>query len=111
MGPDIAEIEAIIAYIEAHPQEWDQSVWARKDCGTAYCVAGHAVIRAGATIVWGTGTQASFCDLNGRQGPIDVIAQELLGLSDFDAEALFAAENEIADLRMILGDIASGEIG
>lgn len=37
-------LNRIIDHIEQHPETWDQRAWAQKtECGTAFCVAGHAV--------------------------------------------------------------------
>jgi hypothetical protein len=36
----LTRLDAALAYIDAHPQEWDQSRWV---CETGGCVAGHLV--------------------------------------------------------------------
>lgn len=40
------ELIAVMQYIIDHPEKWDQSVYTNT-CGTAFCFAGHAAIRAG----------------------------------------------------------------
>ena len=35
---NIELLDAALAYIDEHPEEWDQSTW---DCGTTACIAGH----------------------------------------------------------------------
>ena len=61
-----AELFAIYKEITAHPEGWYQGDWAVKRlpepndvCDTAYCFAGHAVIRAGDRIVWADETAGS----------------------------------------------------
>lgn len=39
---DIAKLDAALAYIEEHPEEWEQGNWGvKKPCGTAGCLAFH----------------------------------------------------------------------
>jgi hypothetical protein len=38
----LAVLDAALAYIDAHPDEWDQSTWM---CGTSACVAGRIVLQ------------------------------------------------------------------
>lgn len=40
--PNVDKLRGTLEYIERHPDEWDQDVWA-SSCGTAFCFAGHAV--------------------------------------------------------------------
>jgi hypothetical protein len=96
-----AEIENIIGYIEAHPEEWNQQDYAsRYECQTAYCVAGHACVRAGYTFQWEDGrTWATHLD-DGHT-PISHRARQLLGLTDDQAITLFQASNTIDDLKRI----------
>lgn len=112
MKPNISEIEAIIGHIEAHPEEWNQHVWARHvHCGTAYCLAGHAVVRAGAEIRWDERrTLAELCVLHGRTYTIGSAAREILGLTSRQADHLFNGVNSIQDLKRITKNITNGEL-
>ena len=38
----LAVLDAALAHIDAHPDEWDQSAWV---CGTSACVAGRIVLQ------------------------------------------------------------------
>lgn len=114
--PNVAEMEAIIGYIEAHPEEWDQQLWATKlDCGTAYCMAGHAVVRAGYSIRWedsldGRRVGNTCVDpVNGQVWSIETLARSLLGLTPTEALYLFAASNDLDDLKITVKKIANGE--
>lgn len=115
---DVAEIEAIIGYIEAHPDEWDQNVWAervwamRETCGTTYCVAGHAVLRAGYQIMWEPRSPyaSSAIAPDKRIENIEYAAKSLLRLNPYEAAALFSGSNTLDDLKYITKAIANGEI-
>jgi hypothetical protein len=43
-APNVDLLRRTLAYIEEHPQEWNQRAWR---CGTTACFAGHAVILDG----------------------------------------------------------------
>lgn len=86
------EIDDILDYIEAHPEEWDQETYIKKrDCGTVYCVAGFAVVRKYHHIdEWGMGVWDQ--------------AKDILGLNTDQATWLFARWNTLDDLRRIAKD-------
>lgn len=108
--------------IESHPEDWEQTTWgARFDpdyderprhsmapCATACCFAGTACLLAGAEFVNVYNSEVSFPD--GNFGHAGNVAQRLLGLSDFEASALFDSHNSLAELReMTDGLIAAAE--
>lgn len=105
------EILALYAWAKANPEEHDQTGYARRSpsCGTAYCVAAMACVRAGDRLLWsGSGAQwAHYIEapltvggVNSPRGPaIHTRAAELLGLDEGQADALFDANNDLADLR------------
>lgn len=104
-----------LEHITAHPEEWDQAVWMRQsgrtECGTAGCVAGWAVTFAGhtldfesAVIFWG---EAQYLD-DGRE--IEQAAQDELGLTDDQADRLFAEHNALTDLWEMANEYTGGEI-
>jgi virulence-associated protein VapD len=87
------EIDDILDYIEAHPEEWDQRVTyiKKRDCGTVYCVAGFAVVRKYHHIdEWGVGVWDQ--------------ATDILGLNYDQAYRLFQRKNTLDDLRKIAKD-------
>lgn len=88
-------------------------------CGTAFCVAGHAVVLAGAKMIWNP-TMARESDSNrysllsemvandcitedGTVRPIPDYAREVLGISYHDSGILFAADNTLDQIEW-LGD-------
>src|SRR5487761_14958 len=106
-GIDAARIQADLDHITTHPEEHDQSIWARKTgCGTACCMAGTAVIRAGIKLRW-NGIEASYTE---HGVPISTAAANLYGLSDEQATQLFGGGNTLSDLWRIAGEITHGLI-
>jgi hypothetical protein len=117
---DWALLWKVYDHIVAHPEEWDQTMWARRipnQCGTAFCFAGHAVqmVAQDAAPAWGVENREGIVD----NGDIDLckawyvqsgdelrlyseVARELLGLTEVEAGDLFAAWNELGDLHRIL---------
>lgn len=93
-------------------------------CGTAMCFAGHTALLAGAKPIittsfapdpgedWWFGTVR----VQGEGGVtfdrhVSTYAQELLGLSESDAESLFSGDNTLDDLEHLVGEIVEhGEI-
>lgn len=120
LTPNTAELVAIYRYIVAHPQEWDQAAYAKRTaCGTAYCVAGHAVVRAGWRLVWtdyGGGSWSTAAldgprDDEGYPPMFGDVATALLGLTDDEAYALFDTENTLADIREHIAEITGVDPG
>lgn len=62
----------VLDYVKSHPTEWNQRFWNLEsaqdaDCGTAYCIAGHAQRMAGGTDTMQTCEDASrFLELDKR---------------------------------------------
>jgi uncharacterized protein YjbI with pentapeptide repeats len=81
LSPDaLARLDAALAYIDAHPQEWDQDVWV---CDTGGCVAGH-LVHLDSTTDWPTLVLS---------GGIEERAAVLLGLSMDQCDGLFHPDN------------------
>lgn len=73
-------LRLVLAYIQQHPERWDQSNWATQtSCGTAYCLAGWAY----------TLTTGKRFDEAGVPDSLVRVAQSRLGLNSDQAEALF----------------------
>jgi hypothetical protein len=84
------------------PLKWSEEQLA---CGTAHCIAGAAAQLAGWTPVtsldsWDDGVQGSYSVVHkdGVETDVDRVAQQLLGLTYVEAQALFDGDN---NLRMI----------
>jgi hypothetical protein len=104
-GIQVDKLRADLEWITAHPDEWDQGVWARKTaCGTACCLAGTAVVRSGIGLQW-EGDQADYTE---HGVLISTAAAQLYGLSD--PEGLFAGENSLRRLWEIASELTRGVI-
>jgi hypothetical protein len=113
--PNTPELVAIYQHIKANPEEWWQATYAQRvDCGTAYCFAGWAVVRAGGVPTdwktfedsigtWSDTGKAVMPD--GRPVMIDVEAVEILGITDEQSWELFAGGNDLNDIRSAIFDI------
>jgi hypothetical protein len=123
--PDLPRIKAEIEWAETHPEEWNQMSWGRitnrfsNDCGTAFCIGGHTVVKAGfrtkidteyntLDFYWPTSTVPStvraendrdedFDNLY-REGNVGEVAGWLLGLTTNEASGLFSYDNGIPEL-------------
>lgn len=111
MSPNVALLRETLAHIEAHPGEWDQSVYR---CQTGLCFAGHAAVLAGGR--WAdpggqthpTSLVAEPADDADRTyavtgfGPVTHVADRatrVLGLTTDQADDLFDPSNTLAYLR------------
>jgi hypothetical protein len=113
--PNIPLLRKAVEWAEAEAAKtdgtclWDQGAWAQEtDCGTAYCIAGFAAVNSipnahevpdgfGYVDLYVDGEEAFWFDTGGRA----------LGLTLFEAEKLFHAQNTIADVRRIAEGIAA----
>lgn len=115
-------LDEIMSYIEAHPRTWNQANWyvnvdpedgstkhfwrieevtEQNSCGTSFCFAGHVALREGFPapplqngVEWEREVSGE------RWGEaVDAFAEKVLGIDPEQAEALFAGENTMADLR------------
>jgi hypothetical protein len=106
--PNTPELVGIYRFIRDNPEEWVQASFGRRNpCGTAYCVAGHAVVRAGHTVRWETryfdpSEALAWTVDNENESYIGDIAQAVLGLNLRDASDLFVAGNTLDDIRRII---------
>jgi hypothetical protein len=110
--PNTTELIAIYQHIKANPAQWNQRVYAhRTECGTACCVAGWAVVRAGEALYWETSGTSNWADRLDRRDEdgfrlsIEWRARELLGLPSQDAWRLFCIDNDLADIRRVITEI------
>lgn len=105
-------LQRTLAHIEAHPEEWDQEKWAqRTDCGTAYCFAGTAVHLADPQLTpyfEGFDVTGFMQQPNGTKLHIPGLARKLLGLAEDEGHVLFDQENELGDLRRMVGNLIAG---
>jgi hypothetical protein len=111
--PNTAELVAIYQYIKTHPDEWHQFDYGRQTaCGTAYCVAGWAAVRAGSVPAWlpvdasGARKFQEVTRPDGGDQWADEYAAEVLGI-DLHGQAgdLFDPGNTLADIRRIITEV------
>jgi hypothetical protein len=107
-------LRRVLTYITEHPDEHDQAVWAaRRDCGTACCVAGHVVVMSGYELDWSFDDEVT-CDVVGLDDTIGTLAARLLNLTGADdadtASFLFAALNTLDDLWRIAAELTDGRV-
>lgn len=120
-------LRKVLEHITEHPDEHDQRKWAIRggrgqDCGTAMCVAGHAVAMTGHEIAWptwndnGNGYNSSVARHTRDRGSdgwprsIEDVAREELGLSQTESEWLFMGSNTLRVLWCVANRFSDGEI-
>ena len=116
-GPvkDFPLLWKVYDHIVAHPEEWNQVIWASRGqdwvaptCDTAFCFAGHAVTMSHPTArtVWGwadergeerlsTNDISYYVEIDGKIERYDAVAQRDLGLTLDEAGDLFGANNDL----------------
>lgn len=99
---NVERLRGTLQRIEDNPSEWNQATWR---CGTQMCFAGHACNEAGAE--WDGDFVVSTRVRNEQEGqdewqPISDRAREVLGLTDQEANVMFAGYNTIDDLRLMV---------
>lgn len=99
---NVEHLRGTLQRIEDNPSEWNQATWR---CGTQMCFAGHACNEAGAE--WDEDFVVSTRVRNEQEGqsewqPIPDRAREVLGLTDQEANVMFAGGNTIDDLRLMV---------
>lgn len=107
----IADLRSALEYIKEHPREWDQTLWF---CGTAACLGGHIVLRAGWSVLGGhiapragwsvVGQEDAFSfrvvSPDGEQvDDVDEVASRIVGLSRREGLVLWNSTNTLAQLE------------
>ena len=117
--PNVALLRQTLAKIEALPDLWNQH---RYRCGTGMCIAGWGCELAGGRwlhapdgfwpdlLVAETGDDPEIIRRLDDRDVIDVgiRARRIFGLTYSQAEVLFDAENDLDDLRRIVGELCAG---
>ena len=110
--PNLPLLRKALAHIDAHPDEWAQSSWATRtaasSCGTAFCLAGHAVAMSGGDLHWDelSGLASDVTMPGGSPMSIQDAARDALGLTGIEAHYLFAIKNSRAGIQFIAEAIA-----
>lgn len=122
MIPNIPLLRKVVEWVEEQEQltkgrVWDQwsyyAYWEQQSpwCRTSMCVAGKVAWDAGWRPVWGVespldGWETPSIEKDGTTAFASVVGAELLCLTQSQAENLFAADNDAADIRRIAESIA-----
>jgi len=120
MTINVELLRRTLEYITEHPEQHDQSIWARihvkESCGTAMCLCGWAATLAKAEMTWRafkdyrTG-EVVFRELERINGEEPYYGgRDLLGLTEDQAEDLFFDENSLALLWAMAELYTEGEI-
>ena len=100
--PNITLLRAVLKQIDEHPETWDQEHYIRKtDCGTACCIAGHAIVLSGHDqIAWCVDmTTGSRCGYVLGDESMPMIARIALGITERESCLLFHAKNTREDVQ------------
>lgn len=109
--PNLDLLRRVLRQIDDHPETWEQGDYAVKGpCGTAFCVAGHAVVMSGYKIKWCEGvddnTHESSCTtVDGQLVP--PLAEQLLGITSEESDSLFFGGNSRDNIQRIAEAIAA----
>lgn len=112
MTVNVELLQKTLDTIKANPQHWDQSKW---HCGTSHCFAGFAELIAKNIPIETDESilirDERFYDPKFNDWSTSEHATELLGISDNDAEELFASYRTLEDLeKMVASLIKYGRI-
>ena len=140
-GEFVPDVAASARFVESHGREpmgsmngADDYGWIHADvgCGTAMCVAGHAVALSGwfptifprtngyEEVRWSSVSETPNSYYPSHRNPADVVvrdvalvAQELLGLNEVEAEILFRSTNEwtVQEMRAFAAGANIGDRG
>jgi hypothetical protein len=111
--PNLPLLRKVLDHIDAHPDEWNQSTWGEvtwaSSCGTAFCVAGHALVMSGYTtrLRESSDDELDFYDSDGLRVSPSAEACFLLGLTDGEADWLFDASNSRETVQENAEEIAA----
>lgn len=118
--------DAVEEFINRHPEKHNQNRYlvvpgmkfkrpdSSFDCGTTACIAGWAIIFAGHSPTEADmefqGVLPTEITVEGHEGRVTVhqLAQEVLGLDKFQADALFGGQNSRQDLKEIFQALRDG---
>jgi len=129
--PNIALLEATMAYIETHPEEWNQETWR---CGSGMCFAGWAATLNGREWATKDANAEGAADIVVKPGEfpfagpemvydadadvyrrtdrtvasVSVVAEHDLGLTEEQTDILFDGYNSRATLRTMVNALKEG---
>lgn len=99
--PNLSLLRKVLDHIDAAPDLWDQINWSN-GCNTTHCVGGWAAALSG-DVVNGIYSVSP----NGSVYYVSERAQQLLGLTEAEADSLFKATNDRYDIEFYANEIAN----
>lgn len=111
---NIEALEETLAYIEAHPEQHDQSTYGSKtECETTACFAGTRLLLTGQAehVEWGLCAGGRLLAYNeaGEEVSCFEAAQKSLDLTEDQAQALFLKARDLEDVKHVIELIKNGE--
>lgn len=110
------QFNRVVDYIERNPEKHNQCVWISEvdddgeACGTTACLAGWTVLLNG-WVVSESGWLSSHTEVtkDGKFRRVSNLAAEILEIDEDDADSLFAASNDLEDIKGMAKYILNGE--
>lgn len=111
--PNVELIQRTLDHIHDNPKEWSQVVWGRGyTCGTAYCLAGTAIMfdaEAQNKVYWDECKNLYLNETEYYTG-FTAIGSEIFGITDEQGDILFNAHNTMSELFALCHVITDGAI-
>jgi len=98
------------------PHGWDNEYWANlhpdiPHCNASFCFAGWALLLSDAKFDFEDDGLAAKAELDDTTDYVEDLAQELLGLTDDQSDALFSTQHRtVESLRRTVEDIKAGRL-
>ena len=112
--PNLDLLRRVLRHIDDFPETWNQDYCGvRNECGTTHCIAGHALVMAGVPLKWEEpddveGDEILVVVYHTKDGVWwNEAAQEVLGLTHDEAEALFSVGNTREMIEEFATEIAA----
>ena len=108
MNRNVELLERVMQHIDDHPEQHEQAVWVRHECGTAACFAGWAALLSDEMTEVEDRT-GLFRDAGGELFTAREAAGQVLGVDGFESGELFDANNTRDMLRLMVKDLVNGD--
>lgn len=109
--PNLDLLRRVLKQIDEHPETWYQDAYAKRtECGTVFCIAGHAVVLSGLSVDFDDRRcpgNTCWSDVTENGDSIPGVAQELLGLTNEESDELFSAGEDRAEIQWLAEQIAA----
>lgn len=108
MTADIAGLDRVLAHVQAHPEEWDQTEWIvrKPGCGTAGCIAYTTAMLNGWVPTEWDNDGTIYVQKNAVVKAVYEVACTLLRVYGYEADRLFSSANSFDTLMSIRDELA-----